>query len=60
MSPVLATANATVLHVNDTPASLYLGTFSLRQAGYRMLEAVTGGKHCGSPSIRAPTSSCST
>ena len=42
MSPVLVTANATVLHVNDTPASLYLGTFSLRQAGYRMLEAVTG------------------
>ncbi|WP_434301592.1 response regulator [Corallococcus exiguus] len=42
MSPVLAIANATVLHVNDTPASLYLGTFSLRQAGYRMLEAVTG------------------
>ncbi|RUO87058.1 response regulator, partial [Corallococcus sp. AB018] len=39
---MLVTANATVLHVNDTPASLYLGTFSLRQAGYRMLEAVTG------------------
>ncbi|WP_338262629.1 response regulator [Corallococcus caeni] len=44
MSPVLVTANATVLHVNDTPASLYLGTFSLRQAGYRVLEAVTGGE----------------
>ncbi|MFP2897865.1 response regulator [Corallococcus sp. 4LFB] len=44
MSPVLVTANATVLHVNDTPASLYLGTYSLRQAGYRVLEAVTGGE----------------
>ena len=44
MSPVLATAKATVLHVNDTPASLYLGTFSLRQAGYHVLEAVTGGE----------------
>nr|WP_306465382.1 response regulator [Corallococcus exiguus] len=43
-SPVLATANATILHVNDTPASLYLGTYSLRQAGYHMLEAVTGGE----------------
>ncbi|RKG73934.1 response regulator [Corallococcus exercitus] len=41
---MLVTANATVLHVNDTPASLYLGTFSLRQAGYRVLEAVTGGE----------------
>ncbi|NOK23534.1 response regulator [Corallococcus carmarthensis] len=41
---MLATAKATVLHVNDTPASLYLGTFSLRQAGYHVLEAVTGGE----------------
>ncbi|RKH51670.1 response regulator [Corallococcus aberystwythensis] len=41
---MLATIKATVLHVNDTPASLYLGTFSLRQAGYHVLEAVTGGE----------------
>nr|WP_255672032.1 response regulator [Corallococcus sp. AS-1-6] len=46
-SPVLATAKATVLHVNDTPASLYLGTFSLRQAGYHVLEAVTGEEALG-------------
>ncbi|RKH39881.1 response regulator [Corallococcus sicarius] len=41
---MIATAAATILHVNDTPASLYLGTFSLRQAGYRVLEAATGGE----------------
>jgi two-component system, sensor histidine kinase len=43
MSLLLATTTATVLHVNDSPASLYLGSYSLRQAGYRVLEAVTGG-----------------
>ncbi|MCY1032903.1 response regulator [Corallococcus sp. BB11-1] len=41
---MIANANATILHVNDTPASLYLGTYSLRQAGYHVLEAMTGGE----------------
>ncbi|RKH41743.1 response regulator [Corallococcus sp. AB049A] len=41
---MLATVKATILHVNDTPASLYLGTYSLRLAGYDVLEAVTGAE----------------
>ncbi|MFP2910861.1 response regulator [Pyxidicoccus sp. 3LFB2] len=36
--PVLGT----ILNVNDTEASRYLATLSLRRAGYRVLEAATG------------------